>query len=170
MGVVETHFGVRCSACGHVYAIPRQRGAMGQVRLAARARCIQTLPSGELCGSRMHGAMLYKAKDPSYIAASALLGFVVVQQGAVDTAQAERVERAVADVRRQYEPRVAELERELADLKSTDLAQEVIRLRTRYETPCGGLVKRHADDGSSSGVVPCGGFLGHAGDCAEVWA
>lgn len=167
--ITETHLGVRCAACGHVYAVPRQRG-VGQVRLTARARCIQTLPTGEMCGSRLHGAMLYKAKDPSYVEASALTDYVVVRQSVVDAAQAARVEQAVAKVRLQYEPRVAELERELEELKSTDLAQEVIRLRTTYETPCKGLANRHEEDGSSSGVVPCGGFLGHAGDCAEVWA
>jgi hypothetical protein len=56
-------------------------------------------------------------------------------------------------------PSYEELEARLAELQA-----EVTRLTTKYETPCPGLARNAQGD-----VVSCGGFLGHPGDCAEVW-
>jgi len=50
-----------------------------------------------------------------------------------------------------------------SDPKVVELEAEVARLREKYETPCKGLAK------IAGGVGKCGGFLGHPGDCAEVW-
>lgn len=48
--------------------------------------------------------------------------------------------------------------------KVVDLQTEVDRLKVKYETPCPGLAKN-----TNNNVIKCGGFLGHPGNCAEVW-
>jgi hypothetical protein len=50
------------------------------------------------------------------------------------------------------------------------LEAEVARLKDKYETPCKGLVKAYGPkDVLGHKTVPCGGFMGHPGECAEVW-
>lgn len=50
-----------------------------------------------------------------------------------------------------------------------ELEARVAELERKYETPCNGLVNKYDEAGHKTGVVNCGGFLGHPGDCAEVW-
>lgn len=65
---------------------------------------------------------------------------------------------------------------ELTPVQIADLADEVVRLRAevdrlkaKYETSCKGLVRHYGSSPEDWRMVPCGGFLGHPGACAEVW-
>lgn len=170
--VHETHFTVKCPVCDQRYLVPR---GTGQHRVGVRAflkrgpRCTQPNNDfGGVCGTPLAESQIYtvrNGREPVIVPnPQSLLDWVVVRDLvytnlATEAARAKRVDH-----------HVAELESELAKLKATDLAAEVARLREKYETPCKGLVKRYGvDNALGYKTVPCGGFLGHPGDCAEVW-
>lgn len=82
-------------------------------------------------------------------------------------AEAHRIAQEAAQV-----PEVPQVTVESLQARVSELEAELAQLREKHETPCKGLV--HGVHFAANGapvddIRHCGGFLGHSGECAEVW-
>lgn len=172
--VTETHFVVKCHTCGQAYLVERGVGQGGQTAFLAKGpRCINTsgnvetsgkgayygvVPQGQVCGALL-GRGMFRGQGHRNATREDLLGWTVARKDQVFT-----------------KPPVVEVEKVVERVIDTEetaaLRAEIARLKERYETPCPGLVHGHhfaANGGEVPDIRPCGGFLGHPGQCAEVW-
>lgn len=183
MKAQDRHF--HCFACGMDYRVTGWTGPLHTLQDGVLMRCINDkgtshpiygegrIAAGVVCGAPIGWvSRAYPRGDKGLVITTDwrnLTLHTVAPKSITESRDAAIAEAARLSARvDQIQAALDDAYRVIAALDPDGLRTELAALRLLHETPCPGLV--HPWEEGQEGVQPCGGYLGHPGDCAPYWA